>query len=234
MKKLRKELNFKLYNSYILLQNLKYSLGLKKNPNLSLSAILDLVKDLNENEIFLLTYLVEQVFCMPEKIQQQFDLLNYSDKNYSKQIKILKKLFASDEDFINYSNNIYEQLEIRHLRERYFFNAMIYEIAKDYINAENKLCLQSPVINLHFLRKWLDNAVKIPILKLNETELQIMRCLFWGYSKEDILENNPSGDIDNLYHLNAEINNIIPAKMQVENITQALAKYYYLMLTDNI
>lgn len=224
-----------LNKSYNMLQNLKHILGFDKNIDTNLNAVFNKLRITNEQEGFLITYLVEQIFNLPPEIKKQYSLLKKylnNKEKYEKQLYKIKYLYETDRTFIDFLKKIYKELELRYLSERYYFNSVIFEIAYDYINPNIKLNLKNVILNLHFLFFWLEDNKKKKFLTLKDMEKQIIVQILSGNNKKDIMQMELLKEIDNEYFLEAEMHQIIPAKFQVDNLTQALAKYYYLLLIE--
>lgn len=224
-----------LNKSYNMLQNLKHILGFDKNIETNLNIVFNKLKTTNEKEGFLITCLVEQIFNLPPAIKKQYSLLKKylnNKEKYEKQLYKIKYLYETDRTFIDLRKNIYKELELRYISERYYFNSVIFEIAYDYINPNIKLNLKNAILNLHFLFFWLNDNKDKQILCLKEEEKHLIALVLSGNNKEDIMKMEHLNQINNEYFLEAEMHQIIPAKFQVDNLTQALAKYYYFLLIE--
>lgn len=219
-----------LKNKYYMLIELKKVLGINKTEESSFSTILSFVKNSNENEIFLLKYVIELVISMPKPILNEYRKLNkylVNPQKYHKHIAKIEHLYKTNKIFIKFKKHVYKQTEWHKLRERYYFNALIYEIAKDFLSPNINISLKSVINNIHFLIKWLEININNRILNLEYEENTIIKYILQGYLRHEIVSLiKPDTDTHpNL--VDKCIDKIIPTKFCVNNFTQALTLYYY-------
>ncbi len=207
---------------------LKKALGINKNKEVSQSMILDITKEHNKKEVFLLEYIMEKLKIMPKEIKKQFKLIyeNENNEKFNEIYVITEKMFLTDNIFRNFYKEIYAELSLKTSYNRYFFNSLIYEISYKEMRGKSIFSEKNVIMNMYLLQKWIQKYEVMPVIRLSQIEKSIIKLLIQGYIDNEIISFNMINDyskeeiIDTLEH-------VLPEKYKMDNITQVLAVYFY-------
>ncbi len=207
---------------------LKKALGINKTKEVSISIILDIAKEHNKKEVFLLKYIIEMIKNIPSEIKKQFQLMADNENNevFADIYTQTEKKFAADFIFKNYYKKTFNELSLKEANNRYFFNSLIYEMVYKEISDKSVFSEKNTIINLYLLQKWLRKHTIIPLIRLSAKEKTVIKFLTEGYTDDEIISLSlmPQYESNEIYGL---IEHQLPEKFKAENITQVLAIYFY-------
>lgn len=218
---------------YNILCNIKNSLGIKRQEEVSKSIILEMVKYRNLNEIYLMKYLVDNITNAPKRIYKQNTILikKFNNPRILKQsLEQTNYLYETNNEFINYQKKISRELYLSKQINRNIVNCIIYEFAYNFINKNIQLSKTNIFLNFYLMQKWLTEQEKIQILPLDYIEENIILALLNGYQIDDLIDFFHTDKQKLKTYFKYLTENILLQKLQVETSNQAIIKYYYIKI----
>ena len=210
----------KLKQEIVSLKMLKSALGFRRQENITKQELLNYCIEHNKNEIYLLIYIIDCIHGMPASIKKQSGMLikNMDDKEvYKKLLAETENLYLIDEVFLRQKKKIKTDLELQLPSSRYYFNQIIYEFSRKYLNETVCLNEKNVLLNLHLMQRWLYEQDYKCIKLLTHDEID----LFCTYLQDGYTDNAPDSE-----NTAARIRE----KLGTETISQALGKFYFNML----
>lgn len=213
---------------YQKLNMLKNALDLSEDKEMNEDLIFNFVSEHNQNEFYLLEYIVNKTIHAPEEIKAQNFILIFlydNPEEYKKQYKFIKEAYENVYIFKRFANSIKEDLHLYYKDNCKLFNYQIYEICSKYITDWRILEPTDVYLNLHLMQKWIFEQTKLKLGPFTDIEKEIIHYLANGYSACELVRGNLiSGEKDRNF-LNAIIHEILPVKCRVKTINQAMAAY---------
>lgn len=189
------------------------------------------------NLVMIERYLSRIPKILTKRIKQIISVID--DKNkYVTQFKKYKNALENDATAKNFYNYIIitmykdtilcnakdkneENIEKKLLEIKKIYLILIYNIISGEINDLVRFEKDGVIFNLPQLQIWINNNKYKSIENLTNDECEIIAGLFYGFSYDQILQLNLSSFVKNYTELDLIIKNL-PAKFQVENITQVV------------
>lgn len=214
---------------YKKLQMLKEAFFINDEEDVSEIMLLEEATEHNQEEFFLISFLVDTVITAPKVLKKQFDLLNKVDKieiEYNKLYNETEKLLKTNTKCKKFAKLIYEDLELSDNRSFRISNMVLFGLCHEMITNTIGLSSKNFCINLHILKKWLDKQQKIGIDTLTELEQKIIIYFANGYTPQNLIQNNYTEFGISSELMFSLIYNVLPARCGVQSICQAMAVLY--------
>ena len=215
---------------YKKLLELKKAFGINDSEEVSKTILLSIAKEHNLKEISLLNYIVSQMRILPIEVKDRYNYLveNENQENFIDIYNATELLFKKDIIFQNFYEKFECEFEFKDFpMSVYYFNMMIFAVCYHEIEDISLFSSDNPIINLYLLEKWLKKIPAIRKIKLTNIEKVIINLLLKeNYSPNDIVHYKMIEGINDEVIIDI-IENILPAKFNVDDIIQALAIYIY-------
>lgn len=179
----------------------------------------------NEEELYIISYLVDLIMTAPQVLREQFNLLNSCcETEYKRIYNETKELFRTNPKFKKFSDKIYRELDLFDVHNLRICNMTIFGLCAEIITGEVKLSSKNFCMNLHILQKWLKMQREICLSSLPVIEQKIILYLANGYTPQNLIDEKYFDISDE--RLKAIIYDVIPARLGVQSICQAMAVIY--------
>nr|DAU52957.1 MAG TPA: hypothetical protein [Caudoviricetes sp.] len=196
----------------------------------------------------LLFSLVNYLNFIPDKIKYKINDAARKSENFEllyMEISKLKDLFINDPIFSDFvekvfsyvaksifnDGNIYsinkDLYRKKYNEYKILINVLIYGIINGFSNSDKVYESSDFILNLFLLCAWVEKNMKKPLEKLNEEECIVIVGLIYGMSVEEMVNPKFYAHFDNTDKI-YEILNIIPKKLYVDNMLQAIFRLAFI------
>lgn len=215
-----------ILSCYQKLLMLKKAVTMGENEEVSERILLDRAREHNEQEIYLIGYLVDAVMNAPKEVREQFDLLIScydNPKEYAKVYKRTEKMFITNLKFRRYSAKIFAHLDLFTPFNCKLTNLTIFGLCPELITNIVQLDPENVIMNFHILQKWLGEQRQIVLSKISILEQKVVLYLANGYSPQNILDEYDDVLDEDISRLKSIIYKVLPARCNVQSICQVMA-----------
>lgn len=215
-----------ILSCYQKLLMLKKAVTMGENEEVSERILLDRAREHNEQEIYLIGYLVDAVMNAPKEVREQFDLLIScydNPKEYEKVYKRTEKMFITNLKFRRYSAKIFAHLDLFTPFNCKLTNLTIFGLCPELISNIVQLDPENIIMNFHILQKWLGEQRQIVLSKISIIEQKVVLYLANGYSPKNILDEYDDVLDEDISRLKSIIYKVLPARCNVQSICQVMA-----------
>lgn len=130
----------------------------------------------------------------------------------------IAKNITNDDNIYFINEDIYRK---KYTEYKIIINVLIYGIINGFSNGDKVYESSDFILNLFLLCAWVEKNMKKPLEKLNEEECTVIVGLLYGMSVEEMVNPKFYAHFDNTDKI-YEILNIIPKKLYVDNMLQAI------------